>query len=217
MSKLSIFLADDHAVVREGLKRLIDSEEDMEVVGEAEDGEEAVTKAVKMKPHIVVMDVSMPGTGGAQATRTLKESAPEIKVIALTVHEDRGYIQELLEAGAAGYILKRAASEELIRAIRSVSIGGIYVDQRLVSNLLSSIIHPRNEALAPIEKLSEREMSVLRLIASGYTNKEIAAQLDVSVKTVETYKARSMEKLSLRSRVDIVRVAKEQGWFQTKE
>lgn len=217
MSKLRIFLADDHAVVREGLKRLIDCEEDMEVIGEAENGEEAVGKVTEVKPDIAVMDVSMPVMGGAQATRVLKENAPGVRVIALTVHEDRGYIQELLEAGAAGYILKRAASEELIRAIRAVSIGGIYVDQRLVSNLLSSIIHPRNDTLAPIEKLSEREMSVLRLIASGYTNKEIAAQLDVSVKTVETYKARSMEKLELRSRVDIVRVAKEQGWFQTKE
>lgn len=215
MNNLRILLADDHAVVREGLKRLVDSEADLEVVGEAEDGAQAAAMALATKPDIVIMDVSMPVTGGAQATRILKESAPEIKVIALTVHEDRGYIQELLEAGASGYILKRAAGEELIRAIRSVAAGSIYVDQRLVSNLLSSIISPRNEALAPIEKLSEREMSVLRLIASGYTNKEIAAQLDVSVKTVETYKARSMEKLNLRSRVDIVRIAKEQGWFAT--
>jgi DNA-binding NarL/FixJ family response regulator len=215
-SKLRIFLADDHAILREGLKRLIDGEVDMEVSGEAADGAEALTSIEESKPDIVVMDLSMPKIGGAAATRQLKASAPNIKVIALTVHEDRAYLQELLEAGAAGYVLKRAASEELIRAIRSVAAGGVYVDQRLVGNLIESLIHPRSTAEEPVGKLSEREMSVLRLIASGYTNKEIASNLEVSVKTVETYKARSMEKLGLRSRVDIVRLANEHGWFSAK-
>jgi len=214
MTKLKVFLADDHAVVREGLKRLIDGETDMEVSGEAGDGAEAVKKITTTKPDIVVMDVSMPNLGGAAATRQLKERSPDIKVIALTVHEDRAYLQELLSAGVSGYVLKRAASDELIRAIRSVAAGGVYVDQRLVGNLISSMIQPRSEALEPIDKLSERELAVLQLIASGYTNKEIASQLEVSVKTVETYKSRSMEKLGLQSRVDIVRLANEQGWFQ---
>jgi DNA-binding NarL/FixJ family response regulator len=216
MEKLKIFLADDHAVVREGLKRLIDGEADMEVTGEAADGEEALSRINDAQPNIVVMDLSMPTVGGAAATRRLKETSPHIKVIALTVHEDRAYLQELLNAGAAGYVLKRAASDELIRAIRSVAAGNVYVDQCLVGNLIDSLIHPGTTGHAPVNKLSEREMSVLRMIAEGYTNKEIASQLDVSVKTVETYKARSMEKLDLRSRVDIVRLANEQGWFQAK-
>jgi DNA-binding NarL/FixJ family response regulator len=216
MTKLKIFLADDHAVVREGLKRLIDVECDMEVTGEAADGQEALTRIHETEPNIVVMDVSMPTVGGAAATRKLKETAPDVKVIALTVHEDRAYLQELLGAGAAGYVLKRAASDELIRAIRSVATGNVYVDQRLVGNLIDSLIHPGSNTRTPVDKLSEREMSVLRLIASGYTNKEIANQLEVSVKTIETYKARSMEKLGMQSRVDIVRLANEQGWFQNK-
>jgi DNA-binding NarL/FixJ family response regulator len=217
MKKIKVFLADDHTVVREGLKRLIDGEPDMEVSGEAGDGAEAVKKITSTKPDIVVMDVSMPTLGGAAATRQLKEHSPDIKVIALTVHEDRAYLQELLAAGASGYVLKRAASDELIRAIRSIAGGGVYVDQRLVGNLINSMIQPRFEALEPIDQLSERELSVLQLIASGYTNKEIAGQLEVSVKTVETYKSRSMEKLGLQSRVDIVRLANEQGWFRSIE
>lgn len=203
-------------MVREGLKRLIDAEPDMIVEGEASDGAEAVTNALRSRPDVIVLDVSMPKVGGAEATRQLRAAVSDVKVIALTVHEDRGYLHELLEAGAAGYVLKRAAGEELIRAIRAVAGGGTYVDQRIVGNLITALIHPPGSTEAPIDKLSERELSVLRLIASGYTNKEIAAQLDVSVKTIETYKARSMEKLGLRSRVDIVRVANEHGWFQTK-
>lgn len=214
MSKLRIFLADDHAMVREGLKRLIESEPDLKVEGEAADGVEAVSGALRTKPDVVVLDVSMPRMNGAEATRQLHAARPEMKILALTVHEDRSYLHELLEAGASGYVLKRAAGDELIRAIRAVAAGGTYVDQRIVGNLITALVHPPNHHEAPIEKLSDRELTVLRLIASGYTNKEIAAQLEVSVKTIETYKSRSMEKLGLRSRVDIVRVANEHGWFR---
>lgn len=217
MSKLRIFLADDHAMVREGLKRLIESEPDLKVDGEAADGVEAVAGALRSRPDVVILDLSMPRMNGAEATRQLRASRPDLKVIALTVHEDRSYLHELLEAGASGYVLKRAAGEELIRAIRAVAAGGTYVDQRIVGNLITALIHPPGGSEVPIDKLSERELTVLRLIASGYTNKEIAAQLNVSVKTIETYKARSMEKLGLRSRVDIVRIANEHGWFRHRD
>ncbi|HRE82151.1 MAG TPA: response regulator transcription factor [Opitutaceae bacterium] len=215
MNKLKIVLADDHAVVREGLKRLIGAESDMEVIGEAEDGVSVIDQASREQPDIIVMDISMPKASGIEATRIIKQNSPDIKIIALTVHEDRGYLQELLEAGSSGYVLKRAAGKELIQAIRSVASGTLYVDQRLVGNLISAMINRRGSSKSSIDALSDREATVLKLIAGGYTNKEIAAKLEVSVKTVETYKSRSMDKLGLRSRVDIVRIANEQGWYRT--
>jgi two-component system response regulator NreC len=212
-NRLRILLADDHAVVREGLKRLIESQPDMDVAGEAADGREAVAQAVQLSPDVIVMDVSMGPSGGAQATREVRECCPKTKVLALTVHEDRSYVHALLEAGAAGYVLKRAAAEELIGAIRAVAASGIYVDPRVAGKLISTFGQNRGLPFTAKAELSEREAEVMRLIAQGFTNKEIAAQLSVSVKTVETYKARSMEKLGLRSRVDIVRTATERGWL----
>jgi DNA-binding NarL/FixJ family response regulator len=213
METLRVLIADDHAVVREGLKRLIETQSDIAVVGEAEDGRAAVEQCATLSPDVVVMDVSMGPLGGAQATREIRQRFPAIKVLALTVHEDRSYMHEMLEAGAAGYVLKRAAGDELIGAIRAVATKGVYVDPR-VTRKLFSVFGPRGPA-SPHAKaeLSERETEVMRLIAQGFTNKEISAQLGVSVKTVETYKARSMEKLGLRSRVDIVRTATERGWL----
>lgn len=213
MTKLRVILADDHAIVREGLKRLIDAEADMVVVGEASDGAEAVDKAVRLAPDVAVLDVSMGGVNGAEATRQVRASCPGTRILALTVHEDTSYLRELLDAGAYGYVLKRAASDELIRAIRAVAGGGVYVDPRVAGKLVSTLMPPRSTPAAALATLSEREAAVLRLIAQGYTNKEIAGQLGLSVKTVETYKARSMEKLGLRSRVDIVRTATERGWL----
>ena len=216
MSKLRVLLADDHAVVREGLKRLIESQPDMHVVGEAADGAEAVEKVAELRPDIVVMDVSMVPVGGAQATRELRRLCPSTKVLALTVHEDRSYVHELLEAGASGYALKRAAGDELIGAIRAIAASGVYVDSRVAGKLFGGIAQSRPAPLNVKGELSERETEVMRLIAQGFTNKEISAQLGVSVKTVETYKARSMEKLGLRSRVDIVRLATARGWLMAQ-
>jgi DNA-binding NarL/FixJ family response regulator len=214
MANLKILLADDHAVVREGLKRLIETAPDMDVVAEAEDGEEAIAKTAANLPDVVVMDVSMRPVGGAQATRELRRRCPAASVLALTVHEDRSYLQELFEAGASGYVLKRAAPDELLQAIRTVAGGSPYIDVRMTGKLVSGLLHPRSSAPRGVNVPSEREGSVMRLIARGYTNKEIAAQLNVSVKTIETYKARAMEKLGLRTRVDIVRMAAECGWLQ---
>jgi DNA-binding NarL/FixJ family response regulator len=216
MTKLQILLADDHAVVREGLKRLIETQPDMKVIGEAADGKEAVDKAVRLSPEVAVMDVSMGEMNGVDATRRVRALCPGTKVLALTVHEDKTYLRELLDAGAAGYVLKRAAADELVRAIRAVASGGIYVDPRVAGKLLRTFVDPQTSKSDATADLSEREAAVMQLIAQGYTNKEIAAQLGVSVKTVETYKARSMDKLGLRSRVDIVRIATERGWLPGK-
>jgi len=214
MSTIRVLLADDHAVVREGLKALINAESGMEVVGEAADGEEAVALAAQLDPDVAVLDVSMPGLNGAQATTKLRAARPDRKVLALTVHEDKGYLKLLLEAGAAGYVLKRAAAAELVQAIRAVAAGGAYIDPAMAGGLVDDFVNPALAAKeTPTAELSERETEVVRLIALGYSNKEIAAQLKVSVKTVETYKTRSMEKLGMRGRVDIVRYAAHHGWL----
>ena len=215
MTKLRIFLADDHAVVRAGLKSLVNAQPDMEVIGEAADGRMAWETAREYQPDIVVMDLSMPQLNGAQATARLKQACPQVKVLALTVHADKGYVQQLFQAGASGYVLKLAAAEELIHAIRSVAAGGVYLDPTVARKIVSNYTRqPASGDALQGSQLSERETEVLCLIAMGYSNKEIAAHLDLSVKTAETYKARLMEKLELRSRVDIVRYALRQGWLQ---
>jgi DNA-binding NarL/FixJ family response regulator len=213
MSKIRVLLADDHAVVREGLKALLTSQPDIEVVGEAADGPSAVSLTAELDPDVVVVDVSMPGLSGAQVTERLLAARPDRKVLVLTVHEDKGYLRQLLEAGAAGYVLKRAAASELVQAIRTVAGGGTYLDPSLAGSVVDDFVRPAPERETPAVELSEREAEVVRLIALGYSNKEIAAQLKLSVKTVETYKTRSMEKLHIRSRVDIVRYAAKRGWL----
>ena len=213
MHKIRVLLADDHAIVREGLKSLVNAQPGMEVVGEAADGPTAVTLTDELDPDVVVVDVSMPGLTGAEVTARLRDRQPERKVLVLTVHEDKAYLRLLLEAGAAGYVLKRAAAAELVQAIRSVADGRTYLDPSLAGSVVDSFVRPSVEREPDAAELSEREAEVMRLIVRGYSNKEIAAQLKVSIKTVETYKTRSMEKLHIRSRVDIVRYAVKRGWL----
>jgi DNA-binding NarL/FixJ family response regulator len=214
MSKWRIVLADDHHVVRAGLRILINAQEDMEVVGEAADGEAACLLVEELGPDVVVMDVTMPLLGGAAATERIRRGPSGCRVLALTVHEDRVHLQQLLEAGASGYLRKRAASDELIHAVRAVARGGNYVDPDLAGKVLGVLAgRSARPGSSRGEALSDREEEVLRLIARGFTNREIAAQLDVSVKTVETHKARAMEKLRLESRADIVAHAVRQGWL----
>jgi DNA-binding NarL/FixJ family response regulator len=214
MSKIRVLLADDHAIVREGLKSLINSQSEMEVIGEAPDGHSALTMTEDLDPDVVVVDVSMPDLNGAQVTTQLRAIRPDRKVLVLTVHEDKGYLRLLLEAGASGYVLKRAAAAELVQAIRAVAGGGTYLDPSLASSLVDDFVRPGPERDNSGVELSDREAEVVRLIALGYSNKEIASQLKLSVKTVETYKTRSMEKLHIRSRVDIVRYAVKRGWLE---
>jgi len=202
-------LADDHLVVREGLKALINREADMEVVGEVSDGLEVTATAERTRPNVVVMDVSMPHLNGMEATRQLRETLPETRVLALSMHEDRMYIRRMLEAGAAGYVVKRAMAAELLRAIRAVAAGALYVDPHVAGHLESLLT---GQPHGPSE-LTPRETEVLRLIAQGFSNKEIAARLGIAVKTVETHRARAMEKLGLQSRAGVVRLALERGWL----
>jgi DNA-binding NarL/FixJ family response regulator len=215
MTEVRVFLADDHAVVREGLKAMISSQSGIRVVGEAADGLTACQQVLELKPDVVVMDVSMPGLTGSQATERLKQQCPLVKVLALTVHEDKGYIRQLLAAGAAGYVLKRAAPEELVHAIRVVAAGGVYLDPTMAGKVVGGFVqrNTQDDSAASMA-LSDREAEVARLTAAGHSNKEIAVRLQLSVKTVETYRARGMEKLGLQSRADLVRYAVQQGWLK---
>lgn len=214
MEKLRILLAEDHRIMREGLKRLIAEQPNMEVVGEADDGLAAWRKTTELQPDIVLMDVSMPRLNGAEATIKIKETCPEVKVLALTAHRASAYLTQMLKVGASGYVLKQAAFNELVDAILAVAKGEIYIDQssqELMRNSTGANTVRRGESQG--KPLSEREVQVMSLVASGFTNKEIANQLAISVKTVETHKANSMEKLDLRSRAEIVDYARFSGWI----
>ncbi len=215
MDKLRVMLADDHAMIREGVKALINGQPDMEVVGEAGDGREAWHKVKSLQPDILILDITMPDLNGVQATERIKRDAPKVKVLILTAHEDKGFLQQVLQAGASGYMLKRAASAELIRAIRIVAAGGIYIDSEIASKIVTNYVG-RQSAKESVERddLSEREEEVLRLVAWGHSNKEVAARLNISVKTVEGHKSKIMEKLALKNRVEIVRYALHRGWLQ---
>jgi two-component system response regulator NreC len=216
MTKLQIFLADDHMVVREGLKALINGQPDMLVIGEAGDGETAWQQARECQPDIVIMDITMPGLNGVLATGQLKRACPHIKVLALSVHDDTSYLRQLLMAGAAGYLLKHAAADDLIQAIRVVAAGGIYLDPALAGHVVARYVQVPGVASALLgTELSEREIEVVQRIAHGFSNKEIAAQINLSVKTVETYRARAMEKLGIDSRAALVRYALEHGWLRS--
>ena len=210
---LRILLADDHVTVRHGLKLLIDAEPDMKVVAEASDGDAAVRKGLELKPDVIVMDISMPGMNGLAATRALKKAQPDALIVTLTRHADDAYLQELLRAGVSGYVLKRSAPTELLHAIRGVAAGGQYLDSTLTARVTAGFTGHGGRAKKPASTLTDREAQVLRLIAAGYGNKEIAAQLTLSAKTVEAHKANAMRKLELNGRIDIVKYAILQGWL----
>jgi len=215
MVPLRILIADDHATVRQGLKLLIDSQPDMGVVGEAADGNGVLQQAEALKPDIIVVDISMPGMNGLIATRTLKRAQPHVSIVVLTRHDDDTYLDELLRAGASGYVLKQSAPMEFLQAIRAVAAGGIYLDPAMTSRVADGLLarHVVEVASQPRATLTERESEVLRLIAIGHSNKEIATQLTISVKTVEVHKANAMRKLGLTGRVDIIRYGVLQGWL----
>ena len=213
-SRLRILLADDHVTVRQGLKMLIESQDDMTVVSEASDGTAAVEQARTLRPDVVVMDISMPGMNGLVATRTLKQLQPDSVIVILTRHGDDAYLQELLRAGADGYVLKQSAASELLQAIRATAARGQYLDSALTSRVTAGFLSKSGRKTQGTGvSLSERESEVLRLIAAGYSNKEIAAQLELSVKTVEVHKANAARKLGLKGRIDIVKYALLQGWL----
>jgi DNA-binding NarL/FixJ family response regulator len=215
MGKVRILLADDHETLREGLKMIINSQPDMEVVGEAGEGGEALLKTKTLLPDIVVMDVSMPRMNGLKATETVREACPDTRVVALTRHSDQGYLQQMLRAGASAYVLKQSRPAEVLKAIRAVAAGDSYVDPAVAGKMIVSYSRRRTASSGPgADVLSSREREVLQLIAWGYSNKEIASRLALSVKTVETHKANAMRKLDMRSRIEIVRFALLQGWLE---
>jgi DNA-binding NarL/FixJ family response regulator len=218
MKKLTILLADDHKMLREGLRVLLDSQPGMRVVGEAASGKEVVDKAGELKPDVVVMDLSMPGLNGLQATELLRTRHPAIKVVVLTAHEDESYLTQLCKAGATGYVLKRSAGDQLVQAIRMAARGEVYLEPALAGKALARLMTgPSASPETTHAQLSEREKEVLSLIAWGYSNKEAADKLKVSVKTVETYRVRIAEKLGLRSRTQLVKYALQQGWLNDAE
>ena len=216
MTKLRILLADDHETVREGLKAILNSQHDMEVVAEAADGRAAIDSATHVRPDVVIMDVSMPGVSGLSATEIIRQTLPHVKVLTLSRHSEDGYLQQLMRAGASGYVLKQSRSTEVLHAIRTVSRGGTYVDPALARRADGRrgvrSAAPAGSARHPA--LTTREEEVLRLAAWGYSNKEIAARLDVSVKTIETHKANASSKLGLTTRMEIVSYALLQGWLR---
>lgn len=207
---VSIVIADDHAVLRAGLRGLLGAEPDFKVVGEAASGEEAFRVAAERRPDVVVLDVSMGGVGGIEATRMIKEKVPRTHVLILTVHEDGALLREAFRAGASGYIIKRAVESELINAIRAIQRGELYVHPAMTRALL----HDDTDGAAPGQhdpvSLTRREKAIARLLAQGYTNRQIADELDLSVRTAETHRANIMGKLGLKSRVELVRWAARQ-------
>jgi two-component system, NarL family, response regulator NreC len=214
---IRILLADDHAVLRSGLAALLNARSDMEVVGEAADGAELLTLAGTTNPDVILLDLTMPRLGGLDALPLLRQRVPPARVLILTMHQDEGYLRRAIKGGAAGYVLKKAADMELIAAIQAVMRGDLYVHPSMTRALLEDIAPDAGPAGDESDlwlALSDREQEVLQLVALGHTSKEIADRLAVSAKTVDTYRARGMEKLGLRSRAALVRFALANGLLE---
>jgi DNA-binding NarL/FixJ family response regulator len=212
MSRIRVGLADDHPIVLAGIKSLLEGTSDLEVVGHATTGTAAIEMIRETRPDVAVIDITMPGLNGVEVAKCIGHDYPTVRVIALTVHENQAYLQQMLAAGARGYLLKRSAAEELVRAIRAVAAGGLFLDPAIAEKVLSAPAGP--SVPVPAVDLSPREEDVLRYTAQGMSNKEIASRLEISIKTVETYKARATDKLSLRTRFDIVRYGANHGWLE---
>jgi two-component system response regulator NreC len=214
---IRILLADDHGVIRAGLRALLAGFPDINVVGEASDGAEALAKALELKPDIILMDLSMPNMGGIEATRQLSQSEPGTRTLILTVHEDEGLLKEVVRAGAAGYIIKRAAQEDLIHAIRVVARGDLYIHPAMTRTLFRESSAVDSPVVLDGDTLTLREIEVLQLLVKGYTNRQIAEQLSLSPRTVEGHRANLSGKLGLHSRVELVEYAEKHGLMKNRE
>jgi len=212
---IRVLLVDDHAMVREGMHMLLDTQDDLEVIGEASSGREAVEMVRRHSPDIVVMDITMPGMGGIEATRTIAKMGPNTRILGLTVHENREYFFHMLSAGASGYILKGSTSTELIGAIRSVQKGGVYITPTIASQMVGEYLRYRDGVLTEGDDgLTSREVEVVQAIAQGKSNREVAEALHLSVYTVQTHRARIMRKLGLENRHQLMRYAMEKGFIR---
>jgi two-component system, NarL family, response regulator NreC len=213
MSAIRVLLVDDHEIVREGLRSLLESQPDIEVIGEAANGRAAVECSERLQPQVVIMDLSMPEMNGLAATQAIKQKNPATAVVALTRHDDAAFVDELKKAGASAYVLKQSVSRELLDAVRVAAVGGNYLD----ASLRARDAQAADDAAGPsrrVPSVSEREKDVLRMMAIGHSNKDIARALGITVKTVEVHKANAMRKLQLRGRIDVVRYAMLHGWLQ---
>jgi DNA-binding NarL/FixJ family response regulator len=209
---IRVFLADDHQIVREGLRTLLEKQPNMEVVGEAKTGREAVQLVKELLPEVIVMDISMPDLNGVEATRQIIAKTPSIKVIALSMHSDKRFVVEMLKAGASGYLLKDSASKELIRAVQTVAVNRTYLSPKIADLVIKDYIHvyPRTE-FSVFSLLTPRERQVLQLLSEGKTTKGIGSDLQVSVKTVETYRQQIMDKLNIHSIAELTKYAIREG------
>jgi two-component system response regulator NreC len=209
VTSIRVLVVDDHAVVRSGLRRLLDAESDIETVGEAPNAERAVFEAIEHRPDVVLMDLVMPVKGGIEGMPAVLQAVPEAKVLVLSMQDDPRYVHEAFEAGASGYVLKEAADTEVVAAVRAVAAGERYLHPALGARLIAAEAEQRRRAEA--DPLSDREREVLRLLALGHTNQEIASQLYISVRTAETHRAHIMQKLNLSTRAELVRYALDEG------
>jgi DNA-binding NarL/FixJ family response regulator len=211
MSKIRVLIADDHALVREGITALLGHYEDVEVVGEASDGKEAIEKAGKLRPDIILMDIAMPGLGGLEATTEIKKKNPEIRILVLSQYDDREYVSRFLKAGVSGYILKRAVGSELITALRAIAKGESYLYSSVAAGVIEAYIGKKDEGSDPYELLTDREKQVLKLIAEGNTHKEIANMLGISAKTAIAHQTHITEKLGIHTKAEIIKFAIQRG------
>jgi two-component system response regulator NreC len=212
MAKIRILIVDDHALVREGITALLSMQDDVEILGEAANGKEAVEKAEKLKPDIILMDIAMPGLGGLEATMEIKKANPEIKILILSQYDDREYVSRLLKAGVSGYLLKHSVGKDLVSAIQAVARGEFYLYPAITSNVIDGFLGKGKEMVEdPYEKLTDREKQVLKVIGEGHNHKEIAEILDISVKTVIAHQTNISEKLGIRSRTGLMKFAIQKG------
>ncbi len=214
MAKIKILVADDHALLREGIKAILSLHDDVDVVGEASDGMDAIQKALKLRPDIVLMDIAMPGLGGLEATVEIKKTAPDIKVLVLSQYDDREYVSRLIKAGVSGYILKHAVGTDLLSSIRAVARGEFYLYSAIASSVIGDYLSKGKGEIQvedPYERLTDREKQVLKLIAEGHTHKEIANMLDISVKTVIAHYTNFQDKLDIRTRAGLIKFAFQRG------
>ena len=213
MTQTRVFLIDDHGVLRQGLRLLVDAQPDMHVVGDAERGRAAAEAvAAAGGADVIILDVSMPDTSGSQVALELRAALPEAKIVALTRHAEKAYVQQMLQSGAQAYVLKQTAGDVLIAAIRTVAAGGMYLDPAVAGKFVDAGARPVHGAAS--DDLTGREREVLTMVAYGHTNKEIASLLGITVKTVETHKSNAMQKLEIATRADLVRFALAQGWLE---